>query len=145
MSVITDALQKAQSRPLADPPATPSTGRGPWWSAGTILVVVGLLWVWASHSHLPHRQIATSTPLPAPEPAPILSLLPGNPGSPALGWRVDGILTGMGTPLAIINGTTVAEGEQIAGGTKVVSVTHEAVELERNDGKRVTLAVASER
>lgn len=150
MSVITDALQKAQSRSFPDRTSTDSSpspgspGRWPWWSAGVALAGLAIVWLWVGgglHWPVSPRRAAAPT-APAAAPAPILSLLPGNPASPALGWRVDGVITGMGEPLAIINGTTVAEGEQVADGTTVVSVTRKSVELERDDGQRMTLAVA---
>lgn len=145
MSLITDALQKAQSRPADRPPEPPMGGRG-WWSVGAVVAVLAVLWTWVGPSRWPHHRLirATPTSAPATPAAPILSLLPATPVASSLGWRVDGIMTGMGEPLAIINGTTVAQGEQVNPQTKVVSVTHDAVELEHEDGRRLTLAVSKE-
>lgn len=149
MSLITDALQKAQFRPLAEPaPPAPAGGRGPWWSAAAVLGALALLWIWAANGPMPRHRASTAPPARAPAAEslpPIMSLMPGAPSSPSLTWRVDGIITGMGEPLAIINGKTVAQGERLAGGTKVVSVTHEQVELEGDQGQRVTLPVRTER
>jgi len=155
VSLITDALQKAQSHSPVDrpagPPATP-----PWWSAGLVLGALALLWWWAAHT-TPHGAapgVARPTPAARPVAAkvrhsepltPILSLLPATPASPSLNWRIDGVVTGMGAPLVIINGKTVAEGESLSGGTKVVSVSQEQVELQRENGETVTVPVESSR
>lgn len=151
MSLITDALQKTQSHSPADRP-TGSSPVPPWWSAGVVLGALALLWWWAAHAALGNGQSrshpASTAALAAatrkPESLrPILSLLPAAPGSPSLTWRIDGVVTGMGTPLAIINGKTVAEGEQMPGGTKVVSVNQQRVQLERESGEVVTVPVES--
>ena len=137
MSLITDALQKSHSHSPADRPTGSGPSLPPWWSAAAVLGAFALLWWWAGHAAgtrpPPHR--APPAPL-----APIMSLLPAVPTSPSMTWRIDGVVTGMGTPLAIINGKTLAEGEQLPGGTRVVSVSQEEVELE-HEGATVTLAV----
>lgn len=142
MSLITDALQKSHSHSPADRPSG-SSPLPPWWSAAVVLGAFALLWWWAGHAAggrtPPHRAPAAAASTPKPL-TPILSLLPAVPVSPAMGWRVDGVVTGMGTPLAIINGKTLAEGEHLPGGTRVVSVSQEQIELE-HEGATVTLAV----
>lgn len=142
MSLITDALRKVQSHPAPDP-IRPAPPRPPWWTAGVALLGTGLLlWIWP-FPQAASRPRAHTTPrarprAPAPAP-PIMTLMPSLPGTPPLGWTVEGIIVGMGKPTAIINGRVVEEGEELRG-VKVVRVGPEQVELRRN-GETVRLAV----
>lgn len=146
MSLISDALQKAQppqtpgSHPPPTPPAPPS-----WKALGLLAALLVLVAYWAWPAQPASRQRAVfkrSTPRPSAL-KPIMTLLPATPVNPSLAWRVDGVITGMGTPpTAIINGKAVAEGDAVWGGARVVSVNRERVEL-LHEGAVITLPLDS--
>lgn len=144
MSIITDALQKVQRRPAFEPmtPNPPPPQRS-WWPAALAISValVAAVWLWPSQptSYSPARSRPKPAP-PAPAPQPIVSLMPAAPSTPAMTWKIDGVIVGMGKPTAIINGQLVAEGENVKG-AKVVRVDTERVEL-LHEGEVVNLEIS---
>lgn len=138
MSLITDALQKVQ-RPPAFEPLTPNPPppRRPssWWPTALALGLLGLglIWLWPSHRAAPRHE---TSPAPAaashPMTEPIMALVGAGPTTPAMTWRINGVIIGLGKPSAIINGKLVEEGEELHGGAKVVRVNADRVELSHN-------------
>lgn len=89
---------------------------------------------------------APIAPEPLQFPKPIAAMIPPMPSAPPpimamspLAWKVDGVIVGMGTPTAIINGKVVEEGQEILG-AKVVSVSTDRVEL-LHHGELIEVAV----
>lgn len=135
MSLITDALQKAQRRPAFEPSLPNPPPQRPWWPAGLALGLLGLGLLWlrppqGSSTTPPRLRPAKATPAAKPiyAPRPIMALTPVTPTAPAMTWRIEGVITGMGKPTAIINGQLVNEGDEIHG-AKVVSVNTRRVGL----------------
>ena len=146
MSLIADALRKSQ-RPSGFEPIKP-TPTPPWWVLGALLALLGTVW---ALTWTPMRGMRSGSPSyrrsgpTARDLRPIMTLLPAMPSTPSLTWRVDGVVTGMGTPpTAIINGKLVAEGDPVWGGAKVVSVNRNRVEILHN-GELVELPVRDRR
>ncbi len=154
MSLITDALQKAQSAPSSPTMRVPSSRRPTPW--GLVVLLIGLggatLAFWphqtgqaplaaasANRSHAPAP--AARATRPGTMPQPIMNMLPIGPTASALSWKVDGVIVGMGTPTAIINGQLVEEGQQVRG-AKVVSVNTDRVQLLDN-GETIDLPLDS--
>ena len=153
MSLITDALQKAQSPHASSTTRVPSPSHGPTrWGLAVLLIGLGgaALWFWPHHAG--HAPSATTSParLPAAAPhamrsgtmpGPIMNMFPVGPTASALSWKVDGVIVGMGTPTAVINGQLVEEGQQVRG-AKVVSVNTDRVQLLEN-GETIDLPLDS--
>ena len=153
MSLITDALQKAQS-PHASPtmrvPSAPHQSTR--WGLAMLLIVLGgtALAFWPHHAgHAPTAIAPTPAPgaaratRPGTMPQPIMNMFPVGPTASALSWKVDGVIVGMGKPTAVINGQVVEEGQQVRG-AKVVSVNTDRVQLLEN-GETIDLPLDSNR
>ena len=137
MSLITDALQKAQSTPSSPTMRVPSHRPTPWGLAALLIGLGGAaLWFWPHHAgHAPSAATPAHAPAIAPRatrpgtmPQPIMNMFPIGPTASALSWKVDGGIVGMGAPTAIINGQVVEEGQQVRG-AKVVSVNTDRVQI----------------
>ncbi len=166
MSLISEALAKANSAPPASP-SPPSPKRGRWALGIFLLAGAGLLWILGRPFSSPETpKIPTTAPgepetggsppfkaeEPTPEEAPAPALetesastnpLPtALPAVPRVGgrWRLDGILREEGgTTLALINGEVMEEGSTIQG-AKVIRIARDGVELE-SDGEIQTLTL----
>lgn len=142
MSIIADALRKAETSPAGSPqPPSP----GSLWAYRLMLMVcvgmvLGGLWWMARH---PGKGPSSPTPTTAQgrsEPAPQkssggLKLLRSAEGELSLSGIVQG---GGGRPLALINNQVVEEGDQIRG-KRVVRVEANTVQLQDDSGRIKTL------
>ena len=136
MSLIADALQKANISSPDSPPPSPRSPRPTWiyWTAGLFGLTL-ILWV-RSSSQFSSSSVTASTPTTAaassqPTGLNLLRIAEGQ-------WRLSGIVQGgNGKPLALLNGHVVEEGQPIQG-SKVVRVASNEVDVE-TDGKIRTL------
>ncbi len=137
MSIIADALRKAETSP-ADSPSPPSP-KSFWAYRMLLLVCVGLVlaglgWVTqrSENRPAPATQIRSE---PSPQKSAGLKLLRSAQGELALNGIVQG---GRGKSLALINNQVVEEGDQIRG-KRVVRVESDAVQLQEDSGRIRTL------
>lgn len=133
MSLISDALQKAESRSTPRLPASRPPSRWGWragLAVGAVAVLAGLLLLPHGRKTNPGKPAALPT-TPAVQRVPFLA---------ERQMALNGILREEGgKPLALIGNHIVAEGESFAG-TRVVRIGQADVELERN-GKVTTLTL----
>lgn len=138
MSLIADALRKAESTSPAAPPSPP--GPGSLWTyrvillGGIALVLVGLGVVTRRETHPTARDLPPTSGAPLhPKPAGI-PLLRSAPADLALSGIIRG---GDGKSLALINNEVVEEGGTFRG-ARVTRVTADEVDLEQ-EGRVRTL------
>lgn len=130
MSFIADALQKIETPRTSLPPAKPQPSV--LWpyrlllAAGTAAVLMGL----AMMAHRAAPASGSGTNLPKESPSALLFTADRQ-------MSLNGIVTGAGKPVALINNRVVGEGEMIRG-MKLVSVLPDQVQLEK-DGRTTTL------
>ena len=140
MSLIADALKKADTSPAALPPSPKASPRG-WIYLGigacAFLVTMGIRSaLHPADSSPPRRSRPAVTAANLETPAPRgLNLLRAAEGQ----WRLNGIVKGgPGKPLALINGQVVEEGGTIQG-AQLVRVASDEVELSTETGQTRTL------
>lgn len=143
MSIIADALRKAESPSPASPPG-PGSPRSDWLLRVLLLGCVagaaaGLFKL--ARGAQPARQAPlppTGSATPQPTPAPVLPLkeLRGH-------WALQGVLRGGGAPMALINNQVVQEGEQIEG-KRLVRVDPDSVDLQDEGGQIRTLRLGQD-
>lgn len=131
MSLIEEALRKAQEAPRFPAPAFPAPQARPVPQApssppaiplatGAGLLLIGVLaWFWWGHrlSPLPAGPSArTPSVTPAPRPAaPAVAPRPAFRRPPL--FQLTGVVAGPGEPLAIINGQIMKVGDTVSGAT----------------------------
>ncbi len=139
MSLIADALRKADAPVTAAPPSSPAPKKSwSYWGIGALalLVVLGVR-IALRPSGRPSSNPPGSAAVPRVEsPAPVgLNLLRSAEGQ----WRLNGIVQGgSGKSLALINGQVVEEGGSVSG-AQVTRVASDQVELETENGQSRTL------
>jgi len=144
VSLISQALKKAQGSKYSGPPQIPTAAlakkkshRSKWWAGGlllTIAVMIPITLPFASHFFSSYFQ---ENSLPAPEYQSVFSIQKKQTAHlPTDELVISGIVSEPEANYALINGTIVEEGDTIRQ-MKVVKIHKDRVVLRGDDGEHI--------